>query len=117
MPKQYKQKFLVPGDTIRDCWYFRKKCQKQYPSGRPPCRVTSDWRRDETKCPFPVNKPDEYIVAETEDGYWECSCPAWKFRRIECHHIRKAKANQGKYRIAKEFTGRTTDVLSKIFQS
>ena len=28
-----------------------------------------------------------YVVSLKDDGTWGCSCPQWKFRRIECHHI------------------------------
>lgn len=31
----------------------------------------------------------EYIVALSEDGEWGCSCPAWKFRRQTCKHIKE----------------------------
>jgi len=32
-----------------------------------------------------------YVVAQADDGTYGCSCPAWKFRRIECKHIRSVK--------------------------
>ena len=35
-----------------------------------------------------------YVVAKTEDGEWGCSCPHWKFRRIECKHIRQVKRDR-----------------------
>lgn len=127
MPKEYKRKFQVPGNTIKACWNFRKKCEKKFGYNKPcyvkqaTTRVTSTghkWitRKDESLCPFPVNKPNKYIVSETLDGEWQCSCPAWKFRRKQCHHIRKAQQNPEKYEIAKEFTGKTTDVFTKIFE-
>lgn len=28
-----------------------------------------------------------WIVALGDDGKWGCSCPVWKFKRVECHHI------------------------------
>ena len=34
---------------------------------------------------------NEYIVAQGEMGKFGCSCPAWKFRRIECKHIKYIK--------------------------
>lgn len=36
---------------------------------------------------------NEYIVAQDEVGEFGCSCPAWKFRRIECKHIKYIKVN------------------------
>jgi len=127
MAVKYKRKFLVPGDTIKRCRDFRKKCIKKgyRNTGRTadlPCAVkdprftnSTYYRRDESRCPFPINKPTDYIVSETLNGEWQCSCPVWKFRRRQCHHIEKAKADPEKYEIAVGFTGRTTDALAKVF--
>jgi hypothetical protein len=35
-------------------------------------------------------------VAVDKDGKYGCSCPRWKFKREECHHILAIKQNQGK---------------------
>jgi len=116
MTKEYKRKFLVDGNTIKDCWDFRKKCGKKYGSNdNRPCRKEDRWRKDESKCPYPINQPTKYIVAETLDGEWQCSCPVWKFRRQQCHHIRKAQMNPEKYQIAKEHTGKSIKTFAKIF--
>jgi len=32
-----------------------------------------------------------YIVAIGKEGNYGCSCPVWKFRRQECHHIKQIK--------------------------
>ncbi len=112
---KYKRKFKVPGNTIKDCWDFRKKCRKKY--GKQPCLQDHPYQRDESRCPYPIHKPNDYIVSELYDGTWQCSCPAWKFRRKLCDHIRKAQREPEKYEIAVEFTGKTTDVLTKIFES
>jgi len=38
-----------------------------------------------------------YIVSIAEDGTtYGCSCPVWKFRRQECHHIKAVKNGQFK---------------------
>jgi hypothetical protein len=37
---------------------------------------------------------DPYKVSISVDGQWGCSCPQWKFRRIECKHIREIKAQE-----------------------
>lgn len=34
---------------------------------------------------------DVYTVAIDENGEYGCSCPAWKFRRQECRHIKEVK--------------------------
>lgn len=34
-----------------------------------------------------------YKVSLTENGEYQCSCPAWIYRRKECSHIKMAKAN------------------------
>jgi len=37
-----------------------------------------------------------YVVAVDKDGNYGCSCPVWKFRRKECHHIIKVKQSGSK---------------------
>ncbi len=37
-----------------------------------------------------------YIVAIDENSNYGCSCPVWKFRRQECHHIVKIKQSGSK---------------------
>lgn len=32
-----------------------------------------------------------YTVSISVDEVWGCSCPHWKFRKMECDHIRKVK--------------------------
>ena len=36
-----------------------------------------------------------YRVALDKNGDWGCDCPAWKFRRQECRHIRAVKEQAG----------------------
>jgi len=36
-----------------------------------------------------------YTVAIDKDGNYGCSCPHWKFRRAECHHIKQVKMGGG----------------------
>lgn len=54
-----------------------------------------------------------YVVSLAKDGTaYGCSCPVWKFRRQECHHIKAVKNGQFKdgeikkpeYRLAKVYT-------------
>jgi len=130
---KYKRKFLVKGDTPRVCTDF-KECKEYFAprSGKiedlPPCirdvakQLNRTWNlwdsmREMQKCPYQdeLGKPRGYIVSEMEDGTWKCSCPQWKFRRKECHHIKRAKRNPEKYEIAKEFTGKTTEIVTKLF--
>ena len=33
-----------------------------------------------------------WIVSLADDGHWGCSCPVWKFRRVECHHIQEVQS-------------------------
>jgi hypothetical protein len=35
-----------------------------------------------------------YTVSQTSQGEWQCDCLAWTRRRLECRHIREAKAMQ-----------------------
>ena len=131
MVKEYKRKFLVEGDTILICSDFLKKCNKRHGIhwSDKPCTLkkparriygaggrTHLYSRDESRCPFRINKPRQYIVSETLEGEWQCSCPVWKFRRKECHHIRKAKSNPEKYKIAKEHTGKTINTFTNLFE-
>jgi len=32
-----------------------------------------------------------WTVSKSKTGEWGCSCPVWKFRRQECHHILSVK--------------------------
>jgi hypothetical protein len=42
----------------------------------------------------PASKADKFwTVAVDADGNYGCSCPVWKFRRIECKHIREIKGD------------------------
>jgi len=36
-----------------------------------------------------------WIVAIDKDGNYGCSCPVWKFKRQECHHIKLIKLGGG----------------------
>jgi hypothetical protein len=50
-----------------------------------------------------------YKISEAQDGHFECSCPAWKFRRHlvgDCKHIIAIRANRG--RIEEAMTQRQT---------
>ena len=43
--------------------------------------------------------PSVYRVSQAEDGHWECSCPAWIFRRKDhgdCKHILAIQTNRGR---------------------
>ena len=33
-----------------------------------------------------------WVVAQDAEGGYGCSCPVWKFKRQECHHIKGVKA-------------------------
>lgn len=36
-----------------------------------------------------------WVVAIDRDGNYGCSCPVWKFKRQECHHIKLVKQGDG----------------------
>ena len=36
-----------------------------------------------------------WIVSLSDENTWGCSCPVWKFRRQECHHIMLVKNSGG----------------------
>jgi hypothetical protein len=45
------------------------------------------------KCEVPGSQGHTWVVSQAEDGTWGCSCPVWKFKRKECHHIANVKAS------------------------
>jgi len=120
--REYKRKFLVPGDTPQTEKDFRKKHCKVLEEA--PCaifRYTFSGRKflyglDESKCPYPIGKPHEYIVSETVEGEWQCDCRAWTTSkpRHDCKHIQKAKASPKKYEVSVDWTGKTIETMKKV---
>jgi len=47
------------------------------------------------KWDVPGSNGKTWRVSIAEDGTWGCSCPVWKFRRQECHHIKLVQAGGG----------------------
>jgi hypothetical protein len=39
-------------------------------------------------------KDSSWTVAINEKGEYGCSCPVWKYKRIECKHIIRIKAQE-----------------------
>ena len=52
-----------------------------------------------------------YVVAIDKDGNYGCSCPVWKFRRKECHHIIKVKQSRSEEIVV---TGRPEAISAKV---
>ncbi len=48
------------------------------------------------------NGNGEYTVSLSNKNEWGCSCPVWKFRRIECKHIRNVRFSPGSYEVKEE---------------
>lgn len=128
---KYKRKFMVHGDTSQDCNDF---CKQGFIAddfdGLPPCirdvaknlnRMYNlwDYLKEMEKCPHKVKlgKPRDYVVSEMKDGTWRCSCPQWKYRRKQCHHIKEAQENPDKYEMSVEFTGKLTEVFTKALET
>jgi SWIM zinc finger len=44
------------------------------------------------KWEVPGSNGGSYVVSVSDDGTWGCSCPRWKFKRVECGHILDVKA-------------------------
>jgi len=42
------------------------------------------------------SKGKTWTVAEDREGNYACSCPVWKFRRLQCHHIEAVKKGASK---------------------
>lgn len=37
------------------------------------------------------NSNKQYTVSLTHDGEYQCSCPQWIYKRLECKHIRSVR--------------------------
>ena len=48
------------------------------------------------------NSNREYVVSLSDEDTWGCSCPAWKFRRQGCKHIKRVKLNPERYEEIRE---------------
>lgn len=46
------------------------------------------------------SKGKTWTVSEDADGNYGCSCPVWKFKRIQCHHIEAVRKGASKLRFA-----------------
>lgn len=44
--------------------------------------------------PSTTNRSKAYIVAMNDQGGYGCSCPAWKFRRLQCKHIQRIQRQE-----------------------
>lgn len=60
------------------------------------------------KWDIPGSNNNTWRVAIDKDGNYGCSCPVWKFKRIECHHIMVVKNGGGKLKEKPEY------VLAKV---
>jgi len=117
---RYKRKFMVPSETPRTRYIYDNYCSKDCVQAKMPypnkCHGIGSYFARE-RCVHKDKLYANYIVSETLDGEWQCSCPHWKFRRQECSHIRKAQSDPKKYEIDVNFTGKLTDVFTKVFES
>ena len=124
MANRYRRKFRVASNSrVHECKKLCKKIHTGYETILPPCmegQTLSYYgrRKDKSRCSHidMLGKPIMYIVSQTVDGEWQCSCPRWKFKRIACTHIRSVSRNPSAYHeIDPEFTGKTTEILDKVF--
>jgi len=46
------------------------------------------------------SKGKTWAVSIDKDGNYGCSCPVWKFKRIQCHHIEAVKKGASKLHTA-----------------
>jgi hypothetical protein len=134
---KYKRKFLVPGETPKGknwserdancerlCGLAYSFSQSRYsPNGTRKnqlCLHGGFWWQhpDYSRCVHQDEVFNQYLVSETEDGKWQCSCKAWTARmpRTDCKHIIKAKVDPKKYEIDPDWTGKTTDLMRKVLR-
>ena len=60
------------------------------------------------------NSNKKYVVSLSDEDTWGCSCPAWKFNRIECKHIIRVKLNPGRYEEIKDQSPKPEYVLAMV---
>ena len=60
------------------------------------------------------NSNKKYVVSLSDEDTWGCSCPAWKFNRIECKHIIRVKLNPGRYEEIKDQLPKPEYVLAMV---
>ena len=81
------------------------------------------WIVPSTSRNFYVRDEDKkiiYIVAETEDGKFQCSCPAWIFQRKklrngECYHIQLVKHSPHEFEeVDPEITGSLLQIAKAL---
>ena len=54
--------------------------------------MADKWLR---RCNVAESNGHTWVVAIDKEGKYGCSCPVWKFKREECHHILQVKTNGG----------------------
>jgi len=117
---EYKRKFLVEGDSIKKDFYGKYCCKPCSQSAFNPkhrrCFGIGSLSRPFQECIHREKIFHEYIVSETIEGGWQCSCKAWTTHkpRQDCKHILKVKANPKKYQIATDFTAKTIETIKKV---
>jgi len=105
---KYKRKFIVLGDTPKKeiCDECIITANYTYYALAHPCSNTN--QIEPNNCIKPDDAFKKYLVSETIDGKWVCSCPRGKFHRVNgesiCHHVDKAKQNPDKYEVTKSVT-------------
>ena len=60
------------------------------------------------------NSNNVYVVSLSDKGEWGCSCPAWKFNRIECKHIIRVKLNPERYKEIEDQLPKPEYVLARV---
>jgi len=60
------------------------------------------------------NSNKKYVVSLSDEDTWGCSCPAWKFNRIECKHIIRVKLNPEIYKEIKDQLTKPEYVLARV---
>jgi len=60
------------------------------------------------------NSNRKYTVSLSDEDTWGCSCPAWKFNRIECKHIIRVKLNPERYKEIEDQLPKPEYVLARV---
>jgi len=60
------------------------------------------------------NGNGRYTVSLSDQKEWGCSCPAWKFKRLECKHIIRVKLSPERYEEVEDQLPKPEYVLAMV---
>ncbi len=58
----------------------------------------------------------DWVVGLSDEKVWGCSCPVWKFKKEECHHIKEIKLGNQPEINQSEINKKPEYVLAKVLK-